>query len=965
MSLDPGTALAPSVGNTHLLEGRKRRPTRDLIRAALPSGAALSHDEWARHHRVVLSVLAGCAILVPAYGVLRGYDWLHTVSHTLPLLVLTAVASARRLRRGPREAAAVTGLMTASALAVHGSAGATDAHLMFFALLPLCALYAAWRPFLLAVGLVALHHFAFGLLAPGSVFLRGATVLPLASLHAGFVLVESVACLLAWRLFEDRRDLVANEVVRQHDQLRKLAAAIDATDDAVITAGLKGEITGWNAGAERMYGYRRDEMLGKHFSLLPAPEMVELVAATVNALARLRSVQVDSVHLRKDGSRVPTSLTISNVYDEGGGCTGRVLIARDATDSKRAEEQSRELTEQLQAQAAELHRQSLHDPLTGLGNRVLLRTELDRMTARDAATSGGECSVVALDLDDFKVVNDSLGHATGDAVLVLAAERLCAVVGTAGTVTRLGGDEFAVLLPATNETGAVAVAERILAEFHREFLVLGHRLRTTASVGVAVGQPDEDAGDLLRSADLAMYSAKAAGKGKLAAYRPQMLLDAQQRLDLENHLRHALERDELSLAYQPIVDAATGDLHALEALLRWQHRQWGPVSPAIFIPVAETSGAIVPLGTWVLRTACHDARRLGHREGRPVRVAVNVSVRQLQAPEFVAAVRTALADAGLEPELLTLEITESLLMHDDAATTDVLRELHALGVRLSIDDFGTGHSSLARLRTLPVSELKIDRSFVAEIGPHGECGPIITAIVAMARALGLTVVAEGVETKVQMRALQQLGCDSIQGFLVARPVPLTDLRISRNTFPTVALAAGRSSHLVELVSQIHSLPTSLACDTLDTLVRDALAELVAATGLQTVYLTRVDLAAATQQVLAAHSGSKPLLSEGLVVDWDDTLCKRASETGRTYTSDVPHCFPDSRAAKELGLVTYITAPLRRADGDMVGTLCGASSAAVELSRDQQALVEIFAYVLEPHLARMSPLGVGVESPDAA
>lgn len=439
----------------------------------------------------------------------------------------------------------------------------------------------------------------------------------------------------------------------------------------------------------------------------------------------------------------------------------------------------------------ELQHLARHDPLTGLGNRMVLHQRLAELVQAASSEPGRLVALIVLDLDDFKEVNDSLGHAAGDAVLVAAAQRLRTVVGQQGTVTRLGGDEFAVLLDAADETGAIMVGERILAEFYRDFRVLGHALRTTASVGITVAGPGADNADLIRNADLAMYAAKAAGKGKLAVYQRQMLEESQQRLNLQNHLRHALQRREMSLAYQPIVDAVTGDLRAFEALLRWQHPTWGAVSPVTFIPVAEMSGIIVPLGEWVLRAACRDARELADQHGRPVRMAVNVSARQLQSPDFVAVARAALDASGLDPARLTLEVTESLLM-EDHHSLGVLRELHEMGVHLAIDDFGTGHSSLARLRTLPVTELKIDRAFVNEITPGGDCGPIITAVLAMAHALRLSVVAEGVETRTQLQALQRMGCDAIQGYLVSAPVPLAEVQL--NPMPWTASVFERTEH---------------------------------------------------------------------------------------------------------------------------------------------------------------------------
>lgn len=428
--------------------------------------------------------------------------------------------------------------------------------------------------------------------------------------------------------------------------------------------------------------------------------------------------------------------------------------------------------------ASLLAERAVSDPLTGLGNRTLLAERLAVALAAGSDDDAAGFAVILLDLDDFKVINDSLGHGVGDALLVAVADRLREVVGTRGSIARLGGDEFAVLLPAGGEPAGIHLAERIVAAFYSDFVVLEHTLRISASIGVTAGVRGAGAATVLRSADLAMYGAKAAGKGKYSAYHDGMLIAAQQRLDMENHLRHALARGEFSLAYQPIVDAVTGEVTCVEALARWQHPTWGAVPPVTFIPVAEMSGTITSLGTWVLRSACRDAAALVTDGGRPVGVAVNVSVRQLQAPGFVDVVRAALADAGMRAGLLTLEVTESLVMDGDAGGLARLHELHALGVRLAIDDFGTGHSSLARLRTLPVTDLKIDRSFVNEIRGDSDCGPIIVAVVAMARALGLAVTAEGVETTSQLAALRQLGVDAIQGYLVARPAPLAEMRLT-------------------------------------------------------------------------------------------------------------------------------------------------------------------------------------------
>lgn len=617
--------------------------------------------------------------------------------------------------------------------------------------------------------------------------LLGATLLPLAlialSPDAGpgllvlacvtFVLVLVRVQLLSGDLGNQRRlttqqRRLLDRVEAQNLELARYAAIVDSTDDSVLTVGLDGLIATWNPGATRLYGYTAEEVVGRPSSMLVHDDDVDAFAQAFGQTLETGHARIEALALRRDGTTAEILCTLSVIRDADGGPAGVVGIARDITDRKAAEAQLRE-------HALEMRRQAFQDPLTGLGNRALFTQRVAELTDPALGLDLREIAVIMLDLDDFKVVNDSLGHEAGDALLTAAARRLGDIVGERGTVTRLGGDEFTVILPTGGEAAGVALGTEVLEAFAHDFQVLGLALRTATSVGVTTGAAGADAGSLLRSADLAMYAAKAAGKGTLRVYQEGLLHQAHERLQLENHLRHAVQRGELALEYQPIVDAGTGAVVGLEALARWHHPRWGAVSPGAFIPVAEASGTIVMIGEWVLRTACREAAAFAAQHGRPVGISVNVSVRQLQTDGFRGVVEDALAEAGLAPELLTLEVTESLFMSDDPRSTTVLDDLHALGVELSVDDFGTGHSSLARLRVLPVSELKVDRSFVSAIGEDGECGPIITAVVAMARALDLSVVAEGVETAVQLTALRRAGCDRIQGFHIARPMPAESL----------------------------------------------------------------------------------------------------------------------------------------------------------------------------------------------
>jgi diguanylate cyclase (GGDEF)-like protein len=463
------------------------------------------------------------------------------------------------------------------------------------------------------------------------------------------------------------------------------------------------------------------------------------------------------------------------------------MLQGDLADARQLATRLDQAVAELAVQRDELEDLAFSDALTHLANRARLLERLGEALAPAPGRSGQRVGVLMLDLDDFKVVNDSLGHGTGDALLVAAGARLAESVAGLGTVARLGGDEFAVLLPGTTPSVAVAVAEQVTEALARPFEVDGRLLHTAASVGVAVVAPGADAQAVMQAADLAMYAAKAAGGGAVRVFEPSLLERAQARLELESHLRWAVARDELAVVYQPIVDLATGRVTSLETLVRWHHPAWGVVPPDRFIPAAESTGTIVGIGEWVLRRACRDMVEVNRDRAEPLSVTVNVSVRQAQDPGFIRTVRRALADSRLPATLLVLEVTESLVMDPSAASAATLEELAGLGVRLSIDDFGAGHSSLVRLRELPVRELKIDGDLVRHLDEDGTTRPIVTAIVALGRALGLAVIAEGVEEPAQLEAVRELGCDRVQGYLLARPTPLDQVVFELQVPPAVAV----------------------------------------------------------------------------------------------------------------------------------------------------------------------------------
>jgi diguanylate cyclase (GGDEF)-like protein len=458
-----------------------------------------------------------------------------------------------------------------------------------------------------------------------------------------------------------------------------------------------------------------------------------------------------------------------------GGCVVSLLVLRQVLTLL----ENRQLTDEMAAALAtlrhreeELEHQAAHDPLTGLANRTLLRERMERALS---CASGRRVAVLLIDLDDFKTVNDSLGHDVGDHLLVLVAERLRRCVDDRDTVARLGGDEFAVLV--TRDLGdggdpGGQLAGRLLEALEPPFRLAGRDLRVRASIGVvATSGPDATAEEVLQDADLAMYAAKGAGKGSCARFEPVLRQQAVDRLELVEDLQGAADRGELVLHFQPIVDLQRDEVIGQEALLRWQHPRRGLLAPDAFIPLAEEVGAIDSLGRWALDRACREAASwLPTGDGAPAHVAVNVSARQLEDPGFVGAVAATLARTGLPAACLALEITESVVT--DESLTDRLRALRRLGVHLAIDDFGTGYSALSYLTRLEVDVVKIDRSFVERL-EHGEDQRILVgAVVALARGLGLRVVGEGIETEAQHLALRELGCHAGQGYLLGRPAPV-------------------------------------------------------------------------------------------------------------------------------------------------------------------------------------------------
>jgi diguanylate cyclase (GGDEF)-like protein/PAS domain S-box-containing protein len=545
----------------------------------------------------------------------------------------------------------------------------------------------------------------------------------------------------------------------------QLAAIVVAADDAILRTDSDGRIVTWNNGAERLYGYREDEVVGRLLADLVAadrrPEVAQLLASVSRGDAVERH---ETVHVARDGRAIDVTATISPIRERGE-VTACSVVVRDISQRKRLEE--------------ELTHQALHDSLTGLPNRVLF---LDRL-GHALATAEREdrelrrqdrLAVLFLDVDDFKVVNDSLGHRVGDDLLKAIAERLSRAVRPGDTAARLGGDEFTVLLEEIADIRvAEASARRILRHLERPFDVEGHRLVVTVSIGISLSGDGAKASEILRRADLAMYEAKGKGKARHAVFNIGMNERAWRRLELETELRLAIANDQLQVHYQPILKLDGGDLYGLEALVRWPHPKHGWIQPAEFIPLAEQTGLIMPIGEFVLDSACRQLRGWG--EGRPALVmSVNVSPRQLLEPTFVGVVERILRRHGVDPRNLQLEITEGLLQEDEACIRAVAK-LQAIGIHVALDDFGTGYSSLASIRHLPIDSLKIDQSFIAGVVGEPADAALVLAAVSFAKAVGLQLTAEGIETSEQLAALRQLGCELGQGFFLARPLAPEDI----------------------------------------------------------------------------------------------------------------------------------------------------------------------------------------------
>ncbi|MGB0109584.1 MAG: EAL domain-containing protein [Terriglobales bacterium] len=560
---------------------------------------------------------------------------------------------------------------------------------------------------------------------------------------------------------EERVMQRTSELSEANKHLSLQAAALKAAANAIVITDFHGTIIWVNRAFTAMTGYGQEEIVGKNPNLLNSGEQPESYYAELwSTILSGKVWKGEIVNRRKDGTTYTEEMTITPVsLEDTGNPTNTYFIAikQDITQRKAAEKQIQFL--------------AYYDALTGLPNRTLLQDRLSKALA-GARRRKDKVALLFLDLDGFKTIHDSLGHSVGDLVLQEVAERLKRFAREQDTVARVGGDEFLIVLTAVKDAADAAVAaERLMHAMTVELVIQGRSLSISCSIGIGIfPEHGTDGETLIKNADAAMYCAKESGCNSFRFFSEGMNAEAMERLTLEHGLRLALEKRELFLVYQPQMDIATGKTTGLEALLRWQHPELGLVRPDKFIRIAENSGLIIPIGEWVLRTACSQARKWQDEGLLAVPVAVNVSAVQFRQEDFCELIGRVLWETGLAPQYLEMELTESLLLSNAHVTLSVLQNLRAMGLKLAIDDFGTGYSSLSYLRQFPVSKLKIDRSFIRDVAVNPDDAAITTAIIGMAKSLNLKVIAEGVEDEAQMSFLRARQCDEIQGYYFSKPL---------------------------------------------------------------------------------------------------------------------------------------------------------------------------------------------------
>lgn len=727
----------------------------------------------------------------------------------------------------------------------------------------------------------------------------------------------------AWRISAFLHD-VRNRVTAEQEIARQKAfldAVLDNLTEGVSACDAEGRLVLMNASRRRLLQMEAELQLPPRWRdgvLLLDPDGITPIPWHRAPLYRALHGEVVTGEVVVEG-RSPTTMrrlvvNARPLRDEHGRSVGALASYRDTTE------------EAVTAYAR--HREQRQQPLTGLPNARALHEHLDL-----ASLDPRPAILLLLRVDNYRTTVTAVDQAAVDSLLDEVAQRLLVAAGLRSFVAHIDVDEFAVLA-AGGPDEAAALAERVRRAVREPYVVDGTERALSTSAGAAAGSTS---GQLLCQARVALQRAMS-GRAWLEVFRPEIEAELRDAHSLLDDLERALERQEFTLRYQPQVDLRTGTVHGVEALLRWEHPRRGLVRPDEFVPLAEQTGLILPLGRWVLRTAC--AQLASWRDaGLPsIRMAVNLSAEQLEA-RLVDDVAAALAATGLPAAVLELEVTETVAVRQDGAALEVLTSLRQLGVTLSVDDFGTGYSMLGQLRSFPFTQLKIDKSFVQDLDEAGQA-PLVVAMIAMARALGLEVVAEGVETPEQLGFLHGEECELAQGYLFARPLEPDD----------VADLLASDGPLPGFVTAVRRPPPPLADpDELERMVRPLLERLERLTGLESTYLTRVS--DGTQEILLARNSGDLEIGQGLSLPWEDTLCSRALVDGAALVRDVPAAFPDVAAATELGIASYAGVPVRTADGELFGTLCGASAGQLDLDPGLRDMLTLYADLLGERITR--------------
>lgn len=581
-----------------------------------------------------------------------------------------------------------------------------------------------------------------------------------------WVALSALAIYLICRRF-DRTSQQDQPLKENRERLRQAAAVFDCTREGVLVTDAKGLIVHVNRAFMEITGYRREDVMGQQPSLFKSGRhSSSFYQQMFHTLGRTGEWSGEIWNRRESGEIYPQWQTIRAVQDDLGHVSHYVAVFSDISAIKHSER--------------ELARLAHHDPLTDLPNRLLFTDRAEQALASAQVHKRG-CALLLLDLDHFKIINDSLGHAVGDQLLKLVGERLKALFGPGVTLARLGGDEFAVLAESCPQVAqAAGVAQRMLDVMKEPFIFDGHQLFISASIGISVFPSDAlSAEQLLRNADSALFKAKSAGRESYALYTEELTAHAQNRVEIASELRRALDQHELRVYYQPVHNLQDSRLVGVEALVRWEHPERGLVPPGDFIPIAERTGLIADIDAWVLGQACRQMCQW-LADGLPLSfIAVNVSSRLFARRELYDQVAQVLHDTGLDPAYLELEVTESAVMEDPEVALEQLHRLRELGLRLAIDDFGTGYSSLLRLKRLPVQKLKIDQGFVAGLPWDEDDAAIVRVVIALAKSMGMQVHAEGIEQVEQARFLLAQDCDMGQGYWFGRPVPASEIDWAR------------------------------------------------------------------------------------------------------------------------------------------------------------------------------------------